>query len=163
MGIGCTCCMGNAFYEMKELSKQDEEQLTFANLWVNGNYKHYLDNIVPLYNQYELVLVCNKKASLEKLPFKVSKDFRIGTNAWKNDYDIVREMQRYIAGKEKLLILFAAGPFGNILAYHLHEINTENTYLDIGSTLDPFLFDGELGKTRGYLKGLSTLNKMCVW
>ncbi|MEC4987097.1 MAG: glycosyltransferase, partial [Oscillatoria sp. PMC 1076.18] len=37
-----------------------------------------------------------------------------------------------------------------------------NTYLDIGSTLDPLLF-GEKGYTRGYLKGTGNITKECIW
>ena len=35
-----------------------------------------------------------------------------------------------------------------------------NTYLDIGSTLDNMM---NLGATRGYLRGADTLNKICIW
>ena len=37
------------------------------------------------------------------------------------------------------LFLFCAGPFGNILAHQLFESNPNNIYMDIGSTLNPWL------------------------
>ena len=55
-----------------------------------------------------------------------------------------------------------AGPFGNILTHQLFEHNDNNTYIDIGSTLNPFLL-GEIGKNRGYLRGAPSLSQVCVW
>ena len=60
------------------------------------------------------------------------------------------------------LFLFCAGPFGNILTHQLFDYNKENTYIDIGSTLNYFLL-GEAGKNRGYLRKESSINKVCVW
>ena len=60
------------------------------------------------------------------------------------------------------LFLFCAGPFGNILSHQLFEFNADNTYIDIGSTLNHFLL-GEAGKNRGYLRNEPTINKICVW
>jgi hypothetical protein len=37
------------------------------------------------------------------------------------------------------IFLFCCGPFGNIIAHRLTEHNDKNTYLDIGSTLNPYL------------------------
>ena len=160
VGIGCYCCMGNTFYSMKDLSKQPVENLTWANLFVNGNYKYYRSTLVPLFNDYKIIMVCNHKAKLDKLPFKVEKDFRVGTNAWLDNKDLVKEIIEYSKDLENYLFLFCAGPFGNILAHRLHEANPNNTYLDAGSTFDVELFGGG---TRGYLIGADTLKKKCIW
>jgi len=58
--------------------------------------------------------------------------------------------------------LFCAGPFGNILAHQLFEYNSQNTYIDVGSTLNVMLL-GEAGKNRSYLRGGASLNKICSW
>jgi hypothetical protein len=58
------------------------------------------------------------------------------------------------------VFLFAAGPFANILTYELWKYNRNNTYIDIGSTLDKYL---GLKLTRGYLQGAPTLTKKCIW
>jgi hypothetical protein len=41
------------------------------------------------------------------------------------------------------------------MAHQLHTLCQENTYLDIGSTLDPLLF-GSAGFSRRYLRGQDT-------
>jgi hypothetical protein len=163
VGIGCKCCMGDtSFNWMKDNSGQPPLNLTWANIFVNGNYKYYQKNIIPLYSNYEVVMVVNHKAKLDSLPFNVIKDFRVGTNAYKEDYNLFKEINYWVNENniKNKLFLFCAGPYGNILTWKLHQNSQNNTYIDVGSTLDPYL---ELGKTRGYLKGADTLSKMCIW
>ena len=164
VSVGCPCCIGHSDYQyMKTLSNQSPENLTWANVFVNGNYNYYVKNFIPEYANHKIILICNKNAK----PYNVFgdnlvKDFRVGTNAWKNDYNLIDEIKIYIDENDikDHLFLFAAGPFGNILIYELFKHNQNNTYLDIGSTLDPQF---GLGKTRGYLAGADTLNKICIW
>lgn len=163
VGIGCRCCMGDqSFNWMKEESQQPSTNLTWANIFVNGNYKYYQENMLPLYTNYEVVMVVNHKANINNLPFNVVKDFRIGTNAYKEDFKLIEKITTWINENtiKNKLFLFCAGPFGNILTWKLHSNSQENIYLDVGSTLDPYL---GLGNTRGYLAGADTLNKICIW
>ena len=163
IGIACPCCVGNNnFLHMKKRSEQDEENLTWANLFVNSNYSYFISNIVPIFSNYDVYIVCNEKASLERLPFakKIKKDWRVGSNAWKNDHRIENEIKSMNVSNS--LFLFAAGPYSKILCHRLWNFNNNNIYLDIGSTLDPLLF-GNRGFTRGYLRGAPTLKKTCIW
>lgn len=120
--------------------------------------------MVPLYSQYEVVLVSNSSSNLSNLPFEVKKHFTIGKNAWVENYDLINEMKNYIDNENitNHLFLFCAGPFGNILTHQLFQHNNKNTYIDIGSTLNTLLL-GDNGKNRGYLRGESSINKICVW
>jgi len=162
VGISCPCCQGEqVFNEMKEVSGQPEDRLTWANLWVNSNYSYYLDNILPLYSDYEVVLVANKDANRETLPFKTKYFVPISNNAWKND-QIVVDVLKDVITKESLeghLFLFCCGPFGNILCHQLTEHSDKNTYLDIGSTLNPFF---GTGFRRGYFGRFKSMEG-CRW
>lgn len=163
IGIACPCCVGSDnFLRMKKASNQDEENLTWANLLVNSNYSYFISNIVPLFLDYDVYIVCNEKAVLEKLPFykNIKKDWRVSSNAWKNNHEIEKEIKNLNISNS--LFLFAAGPYSKILCHRLWQFNKKNTYLDIGSTLDPLLF-GSRGFTRGYLRGAATLKKICIW
>tara|TARA_Y100000114_G_C11762990_1_gene331014 strand:+ start:6475 stop:7209 length:735 start_codon:yes stop_codon:yes gene_type:complete len=166
VGISCPCCIGGsaAHQYMKSLSARREEKLTWANLFVNSNYDFYLKNIVPLYSDYEVYLVSNDASNLDNLPFNVKKHFMIGKNAWVENYDLIDEISEFIKINDiqNSLFLFCAGPFGNLLSSRLHKANKSNTYLDIGSTLNPLLL-GEEGKNRDYLKGINDINTSCVW
>ncbi|MBZ8178490.1 glycosyltransferase family 4 protein [Oscillatoria salina] len=165
LGVACPCCVGEDDARwMREFVNRDESYLTWANIFVNSNYSYYLTSIVPLYQEYEVILVCNQQANLEKLPFSVKKDFRCGLNAWKENRNLITEIKNYIDENEikNHLFLFCCGPLGNILTHQLFLHSQENTYLDIGSTLDPLLF-GEKGYTRGYLQGSANITKECRW
>jgi hypothetical protein len=163
VGISCPHCIGeDDFNWLRRISQQDDEHLTFACLFVNSNYSDYTRHLLPLFGEYEVVLVCNREASTERLPFHVRNDFRIGMNAWKDDQGVVDEIKKYIEASsvEGSLFLFCAGPFGCLLAHQLHSLYPNNTYLDVGSTLDLFLFGSA---TRGYLAGAPDLAEECIW
>lgn len=165
VGIGCPCCLGmNNYLKLKQITTQDEEHLTFGNVFVNSNYPRFINEIIPLFSNYNVIMIINNNAITFDLSFKknIVKIFDVGTNAWMNDYELVNKMKLYISENniENHMFLFAAGPFSNILIHECHKISKNNTYLDIGSTLDDMM---SLGATRGYLRGADTLNKICVW
>ena len=162
IGVACPCCVGQEKYEyMKTKSGQDETHLTWANIFVNANYKRFLCEFVPEMQNYDVIMVVNNQANTLKLPFDVEKTYYIGIDGWYEDYDIIKKIKEDYKNKEDKIFLFAAGPLANILTYELwFYMNKNNTYIDIGSTLDV-----EMGMkpTRGYHMGGSTLNKVCIW
>lgn len=165
VGIACRCCVGNEKHEkLKKLVDQPEENLTWGNVFVNGNYRYFRSNILPQFNNYKVVVVVNQKANINQLPFakNIVKRFDVGTNAWMENYSLVDQMKEYIEKNDikNHLFLFSAGPFSNILILECFKSSSNNTYLDLGSTLDN---DMNLGATRGYLWGADTLNKVCIW
>jgi len=113
----------------------------------------------------QIYLVSNDKSDISRLPFNVKKHYKIGLNCWVNDVGLIDDIKKEIDAKniKDALFLFCCGPFGNILAHQLWHFSKNNTYIDIGSTLNPFLL-GDPGKsTRGYLSGNKDRNVTCVW
>ena len=162
VGISCPCCQGNAFEEMRDFSEQSLDKLTWANLWVNSNYKYYLSDIVPLFNNYNVALVAHKDSNVNNLPFTPKLFCAIDKDAWVVNQDKVDILKNIIDedNMEGWLFLFCCGPFGNILAHKLTEHNARNTYLDIGSTLNPFL------ETEGFRRSYFARHEQlspCVW
>jgi len=166
VGISCPHCIGKDDFEsVKRDSGQDESHLTWSTLFVNSNYPKFIADILPLFHHYEVVLVCKRHATFRNLPFTVTRDFRVGDNAWKGDYYLIGEIKQFIE-REKVrgkLFLLCAGPFSCILAHQLHSFCPENFYIDIGSTIDPYLFGRAEGLTRGYLRGTPETQERCVW
>jgi len=163
IAIACPCCVGQEKYEyMKQMSGQDEEHLTWANIFVNSNYKKTINELIPELNNHSINLVINENSKLDKLPFKPKNVWYVGTDAWLTSYNICDDIETYIENNsiKNEIFLFAAGPLANILTYRLSFKNKFNTYIDIGSILDPYL---QLKLTRGYHLGASTLNKICIW
>lgn len=154
VGISCSCCQPQDHVQwMKDNTGVPKERLTFANIFVNSNYELYKQYFIEEYKKRDIVLVANKNATIEKLPFKVNH-YHIYDSPFDND--ILFNTSR-LEGYKNKLFLFAAGPFGNVMINELWSFNKNNTYLDIGSTLNPWL----VGNNRGYLKSPS--NKTCIW
>ena len=161
VGVSCPCCQGNHHYDMINYSEQNQSNLTYANIFVNSNYAFYNDNFIEEYKNWDIHLVANKNSIVENLPFKVEKFYPVENTAWKYNYNLIDEIKQNNL-KDKLF-LFACGPFGNILAHQLWENNKNNTYIDIGSTLNPWLQSE--GFKRDYYNNENSnyAKKTCVW
>jgi hypothetical protein len=145
---------------MIEFSEQYVDNLTFANIFVNSNYEFYKNNFIDEYKNWDVHLIANKNAKVENLPFKIEKFYPVENTAWRENYSLIEEIKtQNLKGK---LFLFACGPFGNMLAHQLWENNKNNTYIDIGSTLNPWL-QSEGFKRDYYDSGITYKNRTCVW
>ena len=165
VGISCPHCVGDADFEwLRRSSTQDDAHLTYATLYFYGNYPHYVQEVVPLYSQYEVVLICSRDAQLERLPFPIARDVRIGRNAWRDELPLAETLARDVArhNTRGALYLICAGPFGGVLAHQLHRAAPHNTYLDTGSSLDPWLFPTTTPNRR-YLKQEIMQTESCDW
>ncbi len=159
IGISCECCQGVEHYRMKEFSKQDDDHLTYANIFVNSNYPYYKDTFLKEYVNHDVHLIANEKSKVDNLPFDVEEFYPVGFSAWVNNYDLIEHIKNKNLSNK--LFLFCCGPFGNLLAHQLHEANKKNIYLDIGSTLNPFL-ESEGFKRDYYIQG-NTSVQTCIW
>ena len=144
-------------WQFKNGLSEEEENLTFANLLINGNYINFMTQMLPQMKQekYNVVYVCNRKANLDNFPLNLKKDFRVGKNCHVNDVHLVEEMIQWVSDNDikNHLFLFSAASLSNLLIYELYKRYPSNTYMDIGSTLNPMLdLDGWKG-SRGYLRG----------
>jgi hypothetical protein len=164
IGIACPCCVGQEKFEyMRTKSGQDEDHLTWANIFVNANYRRTVNELIPEFKNHSITLVVNQHADTDGLSFTPHRVLRVGTDAWYEDFDIGRDMLEQILMRnvKDEIFLIAAGPLANILTYSLWVLGSKNnTYIDIGSILDPYL---QLKLTRGYHLGAPTLNKVCIW
>jgi len=167
-GISCKCCVGNDNFEYQiNLHGEDDEYLTWANLFVNGNYPFFIEEILPILQTYDTIMVCNEKASLNKLEFIV-KDFRVGYNAMINDYSTITKIRSWILDNNisNHLFLFSASTFSNLAIYELFKEFPNNTFLDIGTCLTPYM---DMPTDRHYLQEYwfdlpkRDLIKECIW
>lgn len=159
IGTCCPCCNGSRSFQMRKFSCQDEEQMTFANIFVNSNYPIYKETFLKEYSKYDVHLIANSQSKIQNLPFKIEKFYPIGFSAWVNNYSLIEEIKQYNLSNK--LFLFCAGPFGNILAHQLYQSNKNNIYLDIGSTLNPWLQSE--GFKRDYYNNGYFSERKCIW
>ena len=153
----CTASDGHVGQEnykwQLELLDGNEDNLTFANVLINANYRRFVEEIIPLLVDREIIYLVNELADIARLPFEIKKSFKIGTNCMINDYNIVEEVKTYIADNniENHVILCSAASLSNYVTYECYKDNPNNTFLDIGSCLNPLLNLEGWKYTRGYL------------
>ena len=167
-GISCSCCVGKDNFDWQvDLAGGDDESLTWANLWVNGNYPLFVFHILPIFYSRDCVFIGHEKANLDRLPFFV-KDFRVGYNAMINDYGKIEDIKEWIRTNnvKNHLFLFSASTFTNLAVVELFREFPDNTYIDIGTCLTPMM---DMPTHRGYLeafwgyKGGNDIQKICIW
>lgn len=170
VGISCPCCVPKQDSGwMKNLRENDEEETTWANLFVNANYPLFLKYFYPEFKNKKCVIVCNENANIDNLPFDIVKDFRIGSNAIVNDFGLEKRVNDWILANniKDHVFLLAATSISNLIAYECFPNNPVNTFLDIGTTLNKFI-DTDIA--RDYLKKFwiqrvrnPKFYKRCIW
>lgn len=167
-GISCSCCVGKENFDWQiNLHGGDDDSLTWANLWVNGNYPLFITQTLPLFYSKNCVFVGNENADISKFPFFV-KDFRVGYNAMINDYDKIYKIKNWIRDNniENHVFLFSASTYSNLAIYELFKEFPNNSYIDIGTCLAPMM---NMPAERGYLQAFwnyqmnQDLQRICVW
>ncbi len=148
---GCTCASSHYADWMHNLYGSIDNNLTSANLLVNSNYPLFVNNFIPVLKNRKLVFICSENADLEQSEFEYIKDFRVGKNCIVNDHYLASEIKSWIKS-EKIknhVFLFSASSLSEVLIYELYKENKNNTYIDIGTTLHPYI---GLDIQRDYLK-----------
>jgi hypothetical protein len=140
---------------LRKFIRQDLAYITFSDIWVNANYDLFNENFLPTLKQTnkDIILITNPKARVDNLKQYIDiKDFiPIKGNCvtyWERRRDYLKALFDLKASlTENAIFLLAAGPLSNIIIYEMWSTNPNNIYLDIGSTLDPIIFDRQ---SRGY-------------
>ena len=143
----------NNFNYMIDLHGGTTQDLTFSNLLINANYRRFIEEMVPAIGNRKIIYVANEMANISQLPFKVKKMFEIGSNCMINNYDTVAKVQNYIRANdiEDHVILCSAASLSNYIIYENFKSNCKNTFIDIGSCLNPLIDLEGWRYTRGYL------------
>lgn len=169
VGVMCTCCANTNLQNhiaMKNLSGLPESNLTFAGIFSNGNFDYFINFVVPVFDQKNVILVCNEHADPSRLPFRPIDVFTVGSNAWVNNHDLVDKLSGLISARDMRghVFLFCAGVFSKILVHRLFVEHKDmgNTYIDVGSPLDIFMNDMPSRRFMTDVNG-SPRKRMCQW
>jgi hypothetical protein len=136
--ISCKCCdpMGESFY--RELLKN--HNITFSNLFINANYAEFINFVSNL--DKEVFLIANKSCINSNYPFPILEKYIIENdcvNWYENNKSRILDEVAQISKKYTNKIFFiSAGPLSEILIHNLFINNPNNTYVDVGSSLDIF-------------------------
>lgn len=148
---GCTCASKEFASWMHNLYGDLDENLTSTNLLVNSNYPLFIKYFVPFLKNRKVVFVCSENADLSRTQFDIVKDFRVGKNCIVNDHHLVDEIKDWIFENKVKdhVFLFSASSLSEVLIHELFKTYDENTYIDVGTTLHPYI---GLSIERDYLR-----------
>lgn len=140
----------NDYDFLKQNIKQNEDKLTFVNLWINANYgvmKTKLDNL-----NRDVVMICNWKATKDSFPFNVIDILSFPDNCvsfWEQNSEWFKsEMIDKFKNYNNTLFLISCGPVSEVIIDALYKANPNNTYVDVGSSIDEYVHGK---KTRPYM------------
>ena len=162
VGVPCPCCQPKERCDwMKESTYLPDHKLTWANIFVNGNFEYFNKEFVKDFSLYKDICFIGR-GNIDNLPFTPTKHFKTTTNSHINNVGLIDLIPSYIEENNisNGLFIISAGPFANILCSILYPKYPNNTFIDIGSVFD---VSQGLGATRGYLQNSSNINKICIW
>lgn len=120
---------------------QNKSNITFANLWINANYKETISRIKNI--NRDVVLICNENCDLKNIPFNVSEFIPFPNdcvNYWEEQRDAFLEKIRNVSLKyNDTLFIVCCGPTSAVIVKNMFVNNRNNTYVDFGSALDTFI------------------------
>lgn len=139
--------------------KQTNDKITFVNLWINANYT----KSIAKYNELKrkVILICNHKARKNNFPFQVLEINPFPNDCisfWEdNSAPFLEEIILKYKDATNELFFISCGPISEIIIDKLYQSNPNNTYIDVGSSIDEFIHGK---KTRPYMEQSSIYSKM---
>lgn len=136
--ISCECCDPNGKQYLLENIQQNLNNITYSNLWINGNYTFFKDKINNITES--IVVIANKEGKDNMFPFWIEDYFPIENECVKfyeeNKYYLLNSLTTRYLHYMNTLFFISAGPLSEIIIDHLWRINPTNRYIDVGSALD---------------------------
>jgi hypothetical protein len=144
---------------LNENITQSKDKLTFVNLWINANYLKMKKNLCKLTR--DVVVFCNHKATKDNFPFNVIDITKFPddcVNFWENNSEAFKtEITQKYKDYNNTLFLISCGPASEVIIDALYKSNPNNTYIDVGSSIDEFVHGYQ---TRPYMDPTSQYYNM---
>lgn len=151
-GVSCPCCDPSAFMWYVQHVK-DPTHITFSNLWVNSNYSRFIEDFETL--SRDAIVIANynsrgkKYGNLNILDYYTVSDDCI--SFWENEAkELLDRVNADYGKRDGILYLISCGPMSNPMIAELYKNNPNNCYIDFGSCIDTYTYDGRM--TRPYMK-----------
>ncbi len=146
--ISCPCCDKEAYYWYT--SRIKSKNITFANLWINSNFKRFRSRFELI--KRDAILIANYRAKDAKIGnLNILKHYEIDDdciNFWENRaLDMLHSIKNDFKDSRDLLFVVSAGPMSSPIIKELFLFNPYNTYIDFGSSIDSYYIDTQ---TRPY-------------
>lgn len=160
-GISCPCCDSSAYYWYK--TRVENKNITFANLFVNCNYKKFIENFEKI--NREAVFIGNFRAENKPVGnLKILKYYNIGDDCisfWENQAgELLEKIKSDFKDRNDLLYVVSAGPMSEPIIVDLFNNNQNNCYIDFGSAIDKYVHEAQ---TRPYMDENTVYAKSNCW
>lgn len=160
-GISCPCCDSSAYYWY--LRNIKSSNVTFSNIWVNGNFKAFQRDFQQL--ERDAVLITNWRGKGKIFGrLNIKKHYVVSDDCvkfYEDGYEnLIRQIIAEIGHEKNLLYVISAGPLSNVIIAELFKNNPENCYVDFGSATD-LVTHGKIN--RGYVREGSPNSEKNCW
>ena len=157
-GLSCNedtdICLEDDVLQYQLSMAKDLDNLTFATVFINANYPRFIQEMYPELKKKKVVMVVNESANIDDLNLNIIKDFRIQNNCFINNYDLPQEINNWISENDvsDTVFLISASTLTNFIVKDCFFENPQNTYIDIGSSLNPWMGLEGWMHSRAYLQ-----------
>ena len=125
----------DATNKMIELNGGSEENLTFSDLWINSNYKKFLEHVLPVLEALPVALIANYRTKPEKISNLWSL-IPVPDGAFQNHAQVVQEVIEKIRILPRgSVVLSSASSISNLIGHQVSVLNIDVTFIDIGTAL----------------------------
>jgi len=135
-GLPCEKCYPDWRY-LADKYTDGHDYLTLAVVQTNRNWHIWRDEFPVLIRDRRIIWVSGKDQNITKLPFDVHDHIMLETkNAWADYEDTFKALYENVHPHD--MVMFSCGPTAEVLVHRLFKLGLGATYIDIGSTYDPF-------------------------
>lgn len=138
-GYPCPVCMEKQHNQILDAGyyRSEYRYNTFAVVNTNRNLETFQEGLQQALKGKQIVWVSGSDQKLSLLRFDVIEHVIVSLkNAWK-DYNITMRICEDLFRPHRVF-LFSCGPLARVLVRNLFQMRQDCTFLDIGSTYDPF-------------------------
>lgn len=140
-GISCSCCDNEGKKYLLSKIKNTTENITFSNLFVNGNYKDFIEFINSL--NKSAYIIANESAGFYNFPLPILGFIPTPNDCVnyfeQNEEEIKHVLKDSLSEIRDQLFLVSAGPMSEAMIDYLWSINPNNQYVDVGSAIAEFI------------------------
>ena len=140
-GLSCECCDVEGNHYLLNQKKTSMSNITFSNLFVNGNY----DEFKSFFNEIKkpINLIANERATTNNFHNQIRTFLPIPDNCvlfWEQlSVDFKELLKLSYQNTRNELFLISAGPMSEAIIDYLWTINPTNQYVDVGSAIAEYV------------------------
>ena len=139
-GISCPDCNIDGYFWYINRIK-NKKNITFANMWVNINYRRFAKDFLEL--KRDAIVIANYRAKGKPIGnLNIKKYYSVTDDCftfWGEDSEkMIKEIISDFGSQNNLLYVVSAGPMAGPIIERLFKNNPNNCYIDFGSSIDGF-------------------------